>query len=225
MPPYRLTPGGDELAKKKTPKAGRQTRGSWIAAAFDTLVKEGIEQVRVERIAKDLGITKGSFYYHFKDRTELLDGVLDYWANEMTQTVLVHAQMFTGDPIERIYATAEEIIGEEKAGFDPPVRAWAHNDPRAQRAVDLIDNIRLNFLIGLFSDAGFDADEAEIRARLMYYYILGEHFISRKEPKARRLKKLQSKIDLLTQATPRSRRQAKRKLKPGRRTRSTATVR
>jgi AcrR family transcriptional regulator len=192
------------LARKPTSKAARQTRESWITAAFETLVKAGIEQVRIERIARTLGITKGSFYYHFKDRTELLDGVLDYWANEMTETVLVHARMFRGDPIERIYDTAEEIIGKEKAGFDPPVRAWARHDPRAQRAVDQIDKIRLNFLIGLFSDAGFDADEAEIRARLMYYYIVGEHFISNKESRARRLEKLQRKVDLLTQATPRS---------------------
>lgn len=186
-----------EKNKKQTPK---QTRESWITAAFETLITEGISQVRVERLAKKIGVTKGSFYWHFKDRTDLLDGLLDYWASEMTQTVLDYAQMFHGDPVERIYSTLEEIIGKEKAAFDPQFRAWAGHDQQAKRVVDQIDKIRLTFLRGLFEDIGFTEDMAEIRARLMYYYIIGEHFISDKEPMYIRLKKLKMKIDLLVQS-------------------------
>jgi len=180
----------------------RLNRQSWITAAFDALIREGVNQVRVERLARRLGVTKGSFYWHFRDRTELLDAVLDYWAREMTQTVLDHAQMFQGDPVQRIYHTLDEIIGKEKARFDPQVRAWASQDARARRAVHRIDSIRMSFLQDLFTDAGFDKTTAEIRARLIYYYILGEHFTTNKEPMKLRLKNLRKKIDLLLRPLP-----------------------
>lgn len=187
------------MAGKKNNKNSRQTRESWIVAAFETLHEEGIEKVRVERLAKKLGVTKGSFYWHFKDRKDLLNSLMDYWANELTQTVLDHAKMFHGDPIERIYNTMNEIIGKEKAGYDPAVRAWANHDLEAKRAVAQIDKIRLSFLHSLFKDAGFEEDDAEIRARLMYYYILGEHFTTNSEPVPVRLEKLKKKIDIMVQ--------------------------
>ncbi len=195
----RHTLKSSRIRSGKIKERRRLNRQSWITAAFDMLIKEGINQVRVERLARKLGVTKGSFYWHFKDHTELLDALLDYWAREMTQTVLDHAKMFPGDPLQRIYHTLNEIVGKEKARFDPQVRAWASNDARARRAVHHIDSIRLSFLQGLFADAGFDNDAAEIRARLTYYYILGEHFATNKEPMKLRLKKLKAKIDLILQ--------------------------
>lgn len=183
----------------KRSRALRLTQQSWIQAAFKTLVREGVDRVRVEGLARKLGVTKGSFYWHFKDRTELLDGVLEYWIEEMTQSVLDHAAMFPGDPVLRIYKTLDEIIGKERAGFDPQFRAWAGQDARVKRRIDRIDRIRLSFLKGLFVDAGFDAESAEIRARLIYYYIIGEHFVTNTEPMGIRLRKLRHKVDLLVQ--------------------------
>ena len=75
-------------------KTQRLSRLSWIKTAFDTLYEEGIEQVRVERLAKKLKVTKGSFYWHFRDRAELLDALIEYWNDEMTRTVLENAEMF-----------------------------------------------------------------------------------------------------------------------------------
>ena len=177
---------------------GRQSRESWIIAAFETLGKEGVEQVRVEKLARKLGITKGSFYWHFTDRADLLNEVLKYWTNDMTQTVIDHTLSVTDDPIQRIYTTTEDIVSNEKSRFDPHIKAWARNDPEVAKIVQRVDQLRLDFICQLFLDTGFDKEEAESRGRLLYYYLLGEHINSVIEPMNIRLEKLHAKVDLLT---------------------------
>ncbi len=174
-------------------KTKRLTRLSWIKCAFDTLYEDGIEQVRVERLAKKLKVTKGSFYWHFKDRSELLEALIEYWNEEMTKTVLQNAEMFHGDPQKRIVSTLTYIVSNERTKYDPAVRAWANHDPKAKKYVEKVDKLRLTFLIALFSDAGFDPEESEIRARMLYYYVLGEAYVTRKESRAVRLRRIENK--------------------------------
>ncbi len=180
------------------PKAKRLTRESWIKGAFSTLYEEGIDQVRVERLAKKLQVTKGSFYWHFKDRSELLDALIEYWNDEMTKTVLENARMFHGDPVERIFSTLRDIISNERTQFDPVVRAWANHDPKAKKYVEKVDKMRTSFLTELFKDAGFNAEESEIRSRMMYYYVLGEAFVTKKESRTVRLKRIERKAEIFT---------------------------
>lgn len=175
---------------------------SWVRAALRTLHKEGIDQVRVERLAKELGVTKGSFYWHFKDRQKLLDAVLEYWFRTMTETVFEVARRFRGEPMARMYAVLEDITRHDRAGYDLAVRAWARFDRKAAAAVRDIDNQRLEFLRQLFADVGFDAREAELRARLMYYFIIGEAMAFNRQRKAERLETIQRKVDILAARTP-----------------------
>jgi AcrR family transcriptional regulator len=182
-------------AKPKTPRLSRE---SWIESAFSTLYEEGIDQVRVERLAKKLNVTKGSFYWHFKDRAELLDALIEYWNEEMTNSVLENAKMFHGDPVERIFSTLNYIISNEKTKYDPVVRAWANHDPKAQKYVEKVDKLRLSFLTELFQDAGFSEEESEIRARMSYYYVLGEAYVTKKESRAVRLKRIARKAEIFT---------------------------
>ena len=85
------TQSSKRLAKKAT---DRQSRKSWLEAALHALARGGIDRVRVESLAKDLGVTKGSFYWHFKDREQFFDEMLSFWAEQSTQTVItnVHYQ-------------------------------------------------------------------------------------------------------------------------------------
>lgn len=186
------------LTRSKPKKSNRLNRDDWVIIAFKTLHEGGIEQVRIERLAKKLEVTKGSFYWHFKNRDELLDGLLEYWANEMTQTVLNMTKNFQGSPMNRLYTAFREVIGKERAKYDPAMRAWARTDKRAQKAVNHIDKIRLSFLNGLFLDVGFDETEAAIRSRMIYYYIMGEWVVTVREPMKERLANLERKLDILT---------------------------
>ena len=180
-------------------KNNQLNRESWIIAAFETLYEDGIEAVRIEPLAKKLRVTKGSFYWHFKNRTELHDALLDYWEKEMTQTVLDFAKEFHGSPKQRLINTMREVIGKERTKYDPAVRNWARSDIKVKKVVEYIDKIRLSFLHGLFIDIGFSKQQAEIRSRLMYYYIMGECTVTVKEPMTKRMKNLDIKTEIMMQ--------------------------
>ena len=177
-------------------------RESWILAAFETLYLDGIDAVRIEPLAVKLNVTKGSFYWHFKNRTELHDALLDYWQKEMTQSVLDAANEFHGSPRQRLINTLREIVGKERTKYDPAVRNWARSDIKVKKVVEYIDKIRLSFLLGLFIDIGFGKQQAEIRSRLMYYYIMGECTVTIKEPMTKRMKNLDIKTEIMMQALP-----------------------
>ena len=181
--------------KEKTPQL---TRKSWILAAENALISGGIGKVNVEGLARSLGVTKGSFYWHFKDRQQLLDELLNYWVEEMTDTVLEMAREFSGNPVKRIHMVAEYIVSHERARLDPYIRAWSLHDKVAEEKVKKTDKKRFDFLNVLFKDAGFKPLEAEARARLLYYYVLGEHLTTIIEPLAERLARLRIKTELLT---------------------------
>ncbi len=177
-------------------------RESWIIAAFETLYLDGIDAVRIEPLAVKLNVTKGSFYWHFKNRTELHDALLDYWQKEMTQSVLDAANEFHGSPRQRLINTLREIVGNERTKYDPAVRNWARTDIKVKKVVEYIDKIRLSFLNGLFVDIGFNKQQAEIRSRLMYYYIMGECTVTIKEPMTKRMKNLDIKTEIMMQELP-----------------------
>jgi len=185
---------GSKQAKAAMPD--RQSRESWLQAALQALAKGGIDQVRVEWLARDLGVTKGSFYWHFKDRDQFLEALLDYWAEQSTQTV-IRNRSYPDDPPARIRAVAEDIVRRDLAGMDPHIRSWTQYDPRRAKVVASVDKLRFGFLRDLFVAAGYPADEAALRAQCLYRYALGEQFILARESKAQRLRRMHTQIDLL----------------------------
>ena len=170
---------------------------SWVQRALATLLEAGIEQVRVERLAKDLGVTKGSFYWHFRDRQHLLDELLEYWFRTMTEEVFEVARGVQGSARERLHAALADIMTQNRAGYDLAVRAWARLDPKAAQAVRRIDDKRLEFLCGLLVDTGLEQVEAGHRARLLYDYVLGEAMAFNRQPVGERLRTVERVVDVL----------------------------
>lgn len=175
---------------------------SWVQQALGTLLEAGIEQVRVERLAKELGVTKGSFYWHFRDRQHLLDELLAYWFRTMTEEVFEVARGVQGSARERLHAALTDIMTQNRAGYDLAVRAWARLDPKAAEAVRHIDDARYEFLRGLLLDTGLEPAEAGHRARLLYDYVLGEAMAFNRQPVADRLQTVESVVQLLTGTPP-----------------------
>ncbi len=156
------------------PSSKRLSREEWIAHALETLQKEGVWGLRVEPLARSLGVTPGSFYWHFKDHQDLLDSVRDWWAQQMTDAVRRHAVEEPGDPGQRLLSIMEEITREDRVRFETAIRNWAATDPLVQRAVRHVDRIRLDYLRQLFEEMGFEGIEGEIRARMVVFCQLGE---------------------------------------------------
>ena len=78
----------------------RLDRNAWLSEAMEVLRESGVDHVKVEPLAKRLGVTKGSFYWHFKDRPDLLRALPEYWVESQTEPVLAHAESAGRTPVE-----------------------------------------------------------------------------------------------------------------------------
>jgi len=179
--------------------ADKQSKKSWLDAALQALASGGIDQVRVESLAKKLGVTKGSFYWHFKDREQFLDELLNFWAEQSTQVVIANPNYPT-DSKARVRAVAADIVRHDLGKLDPHIRSWTQYDKRRARVVAKIDKVRFEFLRDLFLAAGFSIIGSDLRAQSLYRYVLGEQFISVRESMSQRLQRMQAHVDLLLQA-------------------------
>lgn len=147
---------------------------NWLLAGLDALRKGGVGAVRVERLAADVGVTKGSFYWHFRDRGALLEALLEFWSREMTDAEFERIQTLRGGLAARLLALAEDVLEKGMGRYDPAIRAWARHDRKVAAAVAQVDRRRVRALTGFFEEGGFGAAEARTRARLFYTFLLGE---------------------------------------------------
>jgi AcrR family transcriptional regulator len=148
----------------------RLTRQDWIDAALDLLSKEGIGAVSMDRLANMLGITRGSFYHHFSDRADLLQALLDYWAQRWTFDVRDQIGNLGLDPSTTLLALMRTIRTNRAADFDAPFRAWALHDPMARDVVRRVDEARIKFIRSQFVALGFEGLEADNRTGLFLHY-------------------------------------------------------
>jgi AcrR family transcriptional regulator len=150
----------------------RLGREDWISAALQALADDGPSGVAVERLATRLGTTKGSFYWHFKDREELIAETLATWERDETDA-LIEDMKAIGDPGERLrfgIAMATEYEEAER----PDVRLLpSAQDPAIGEVIERVQRKRLAFIAQTFREAGFSPAESRVRARLAYSVVLG----------------------------------------------------
>ena len=165
-------------------------QAQWVAAGLEALRKGGVAAVRVERLAENLKITKGSFYWHFRDRGELLEALLDFWAREMTEAEFERVRAVRGGLAAQLRTLAEDVLDKGLGRYDPAVRAWARTDRKVAAAVSQVDRRRVKALTSLFEGGGFDAADAAARARLFYTFLLGEPQVRAPAREAGELKRM-----------------------------------
>lgn len=170
-------------------KSRRLTREDWIAFARRTLVKSGIESVKVDRLANAAKVTRGSFYWHFKNRNDLLDALLRDWeVRNLVEVAEIRDSWNHRDP-----DLAEVIglwVGEDSRflDFDIAIRAWARQSSQVADTVRRVDNAWIGLLEVLFSRAGYAADDSLVRARITYFHQVGYHVLAFREDPAERLR-------------------------------------
>ena len=166
----------------KTDKRARLGPGDWIDSAIDLLIKRGVDAVRIEPLADLIGVSRGSFYWHFNSRQELLEAILDNWREYQTRRIMERIKRDAElSPIERV--TRLRMLpprtkdSREAAAFELAIRAWALRDKMARRAVDEVDAERTKFTGGLLVEAGMPRADASYWAVMSYAYTLGESLL------------------------------------------------
>ena len=149
---------------------------AWLRAAWEALARGGVEGVRVEPLAAQLGVTKGSFYWHFRDRAALLDALLSDWERHATQAVIDFVDASSAAPRARL---AELVLVTTMASEAPDVehaiRAWGTHDAGAGARLAHIDQQREKYVEELLVAAGVSRSKAEHRARALYLTLIGEY--------------------------------------------------
>lgn len=168
------------MRKPSTPTADERTaltRQDWLRAALAAFVESGVESVRVEPLAKRLGISKGSFYWHFKDRPDLLAGLLDFWEIECTGEVIGQIAHLPS-PQSRLRALTQialaDKIGEvDNARAESAMQAWAARDSAVASRLRIVDARRIGYLAEELAALGFKPERANQLAKVIYQALLG----------------------------------------------------
>lgn len=148
----------------------------WVEAAIDVLARDGIAGLRVEVLAKRCGVTKGSFYWHFKDRQALLDAVLAFWKQGRIRDIEKITSVAPGKERDQLHY-AIEVYGASRnrkgMAIELAVRDWARHDAQAAMVVESVDLYRLECTRKLFVAAGMSDAEAKSRSLLLYACVFG----------------------------------------------------
>lgn len=161
------------MALTRTPRSG------WIDEGLRALAAGGPDAVRIEPLARALGVTKGGFYWHFDDRRALLEEMLDTWERESIDEVIERVEGGGGDArakLRRLSAIASS--SDELLRIDLAVRDWARREQTVGERLRRVDNRRMDYLRSLFGAFCPDEDDVEARCILIFSLWIGSHFIA-----------------------------------------------
>jgi AcrR family transcriptional regulator len=156
----------------------RTPRPRWIDAGLHALASGGPGAVRVDALARELGVTRGGFYWHFKDRRALLDEMLDTWERRSTDEVLERVEREGGDARDKVRRAGMLTFSRELLPIDLAVRDWARRDPAVAERLRRVDDRRMNYLRRLIGTFDADGDDVEARAMLAFALAIGNHFVA-----------------------------------------------
>ena len=174
------------ISSKANNKSKQLTQNDWLYAALEILSTYGVESVKIVPLAKKLGVTSGSFYWHFSDRPALYDALLDYWEREMTDKAIEAAKDYEGSPRDRIWALMEQVMDSGMAKYDLAIWHWAQSYAKAQEVFSRTVEKRFSFATWMFEQVGFDKIQAESRGRMMVVYMMGESTLLSGDPRDRK---------------------------------------
>ena len=175
------------------------SKAEWLEAGLHLLGTSSVAEISVLALAKQLRIAKSGFYWHFKDRADYLETLLDYWFNEIISVIAYNEQIGLLPPVDRLTTAIEMITKYDLVKYEVALHQWALIDNAADKVMRKANRIRLEFVQDILRELGFDEDQVEIRAMLAVSYQLWEtptfnNVVSKKRRKAL----IKKRIEFLT---------------------------
>lgn len=153
----------------------RGSRDVWLDAAQRALIDSGVDAVKIQPLAAQLGISRTSFYWFFKDRNALLAALLDKWEAKNTgafvEACAAYAETIAEAILNLIVVFHDEDLFEPQLDF--AVRGWAHKSEGVAARVHRADDARLQAIFAMFKRFGFEHGDADVRARTVYLTQIG----------------------------------------------------
>lgn len=165
------------MLKKREESGPRFHREAWLAAALNVLAEQGQAKLRIDKLASNLGVTKGSFYHHFEAREDFVQKLLDFWSQKYTDRVIEEISSLDVSPQERVLEMMRLIVRGRLDRYDIAFRSWAAQEPSVAEVVRKVDEARHVFCRSLFAEMGFEGPELEFRTHAFLAYQVGKGVI------------------------------------------------
>jgi len=173
------------------------SREEWLEKALNIVSREGGAKLRINNLVAEVGVTKGSFYWHFKDREDFVRSLVDHWHERYTLRVSDYLDDFEGSAEEKLRKLMEMVFVEQLTRHDLAIRSWAIAEPKLQTLLKRTDDHRMHYLRRLFRGMEFDEAEADLRARVFLGYAAWETALFETMTKPDREKKAMAFFELL----------------------------
>ncbi len=159
----------------------RLTREQWLERSLEMLATTR-GRMRIDELVKSLGVTKGSFYWHFKDKADFVKSQLDYWESTTTRNVIEEMEKHRDEePTMQLLALMKLLSNKEFCDHDIAIRNMVISDGTVATKVALVDKMRLDYVTHLFSEIGFTGKDLEARVHLFaVFHSLREGFLGKK---------------------------------------------
>src|SRR5882762_8901036 len=180
VPVNTLVYGGDVAGTRMTDQLSAR---DWLDLGLKTLAKSGFTALKAGPLANAMGVSRGSFYWHFADIGAFHAAILKHWREIAAEQIIANVEAASKheDPLALLL---RRVFGE-KLTLESAVRTWATVDPAARAAVQAIDQRRLGYVEGLLKQSGLSIGRAQARAQILYRAFLGFALSDRQLPKDR----------------------------------------
>ena len=160
------------LGRKATPRLSRK---DWLEYALEALSKKGQSGLSIEDLSATLGVSRGSFYWHFKDRKNFVNSLLEYWYEHYTALAPAAVERDGGTAEEMLLRLMRLVHDQDLTRYDLIMRSLATSDLHFEKWVRKTDRFRLDYVRNLFIKMGFTKNDLRIRARSCLAYMTVEH--------------------------------------------------
>jgi len=172
------------------------SREQWLDGALRYLRRGGGE-LRIDRLTRALGVTKGSFYHHFTNRAEFIDAILEHWDKTYNLSVAAELERAGDDPREKLRMLLRTIYENGLADYDLPVRAWALDNARVRRFLRRTDQWRMDVVRQQMEALGYIKEELELRTRLFVTFASLEVTLYNPLPRTQLLREIDARLEML----------------------------
>jgi AcrR family transcriptional regulator len=190
------------LARVKNQKQARSTlsREKWLGLAIKVLATDCRSKFSLDSLIQAMPVTKGSFYSHFKDRTDFLLALIDYWYRHDTKSIIDTLEHLSEHmaPEDRLWELTLAIYDRELYHYELLLRVLSFEFPETRGSIQKVDRRRIDTIRGLFAEMGFEGVECEVRARTYVTVISQEHCILEAVPEEELMKYIRERHRFFT---------------------------
>lgn len=186
------------------PKGWRGSAELWLNAAYDILIRQGVDAVRVQPLARAVGMSRPSFYWHFTDRQALLDALIEKWQQKNTGNLIAQTEKSAQTIEAAIFHLFDCWLDDNlfDAKLDFAIRSWAKADDDLMKQVRASDLKRMDALAAMYGRFGYDPEAAYARGSTVYFVQVGYISMMMEEPKDLRIERMPDYVETFTGTYP-----------------------